>query len=53
MLVPKPRPTEHHTSLEEMQRVQRHVGSIFDFTYADVAIEDYDPHPAIRAPVAV
>ena len=29
------------------------VGSIFDFTYADVAIEEYDPHPAIRAPVAV
>lgn len=29
------------------------VGSIFDFTYADLAIEEYDPHPAIRAPVAV
>ena len=29
------------------------VRSIFDFTYADVAVEDYDPAPAIRAPVAV
>lgn len=29
------------------------VTSLFDFTFDDVVIEDYDPHPAIKAPVAV
>jgi thymidylate synthase len=29
------------------------VKSIFDFRFDDVAIVDYDPYPAIRAPVAV
>jgi len=29
------------------------VTSIFDFTYADFKLEGYDPHPAIKAPVAV
>lgn len=29
------------------------VRSIFDFDYADIVIKDYDPHPAIRAPIAV
>ncbi len=29
------------------------VRSIFDFRYEDVRIVDYDPHPAIKAPVAV
>jgi thymidylate synthase len=27
--------------------------SIFDYTYEDVEIRNYDPHPAIKAPVAV
>lgn len=29
------------------------VASIFDFTYDDIVIEDYDPHPPIKAEVAV
>jgi thymidylate synthase len=29
------------------------VTSLFDFTFEDVTIEGYDPHPLIRAPVAV
>ena len=29
------------------------VTSLFDFSYEDVVIENYDPYPAIKAPVAV
>ena len=29
------------------------VTSLYDFTFADISIEKYDPHPAIKAPVAV
>ena len=29
------------------------VRSLFDFRYEDVAISDYAPHPAIKAPIAV
>lgn len=31
----------------------RKVSDLFDFTYDDIQFEGYDPHPAIKAPVAV
>lgn len=34
-------------------RIARQVPSLYDFRYEDFVIEGYDPHPAIKAPVAV
>ena len=34
-------------------RLNLEVKSIFDFTYTDFTLENYNPHPAIKAPVAV
>jgi thymidylate synthase len=34
-------------------RLNPAVTSIFDFCYEDFSLEDYDPHPHIKAPVAV
>ena len=41
---PRPLPT---------MRIRREVESIFDFLYEDFELLNYDPHPHIRAPVAV
>jgi len=41
---PKPYPT---------MKINREVKSIFDFKYEDFTLENYDPHPGIKAPVAV
>lgn len=34
-------------------KIKRQVNSIFDFRFEDFEIVGYDPHPAIKAPVAV
>ncbi|MCP4203475.1 MAG: thymidylate synthase [bacterium] len=34
-------------------RMKRKPDSIFDFRYEDFALENYDPHPHIKAPIAV
>ena len=34
-------------------RLLRRPASLFDYQYEDIEILDYDPHPAIRAPIAV
>lgn len=34
-------------------RLNPEVVSLFDFKYEDFTLENYDPHPAIKAPVAV
>lgn len=33
--------------------INRKVNSIFDFKYEDFTIENYDPYPSIKAPIAV
>ena len=33
--------------------IRRRPPSIFDYEYEDFELQGYDPHPAIKAPVAV
>jgi thymidylate synthase len=44
--------TREERSLPQMI-INKDVKSIFDFKYEDFRLENYDPHPAIKAPVAV
>ena len=41
---PRPLPTMH---------IDREVESIFDFRFEDFRLADYDPHPHIKAPIAI
>jgi thymidylate synthase len=41
---PRPMPT---------LRLNPEVRDLFAFRYEDIAVERYDPHPALRAPIAV
>jgi thymidylate synthase len=34
-------------------KLNPNVKSVFDFVYDDFTLENYNPHPAIKAPVAV
>lgn len=41
---PRPLPT---------MRINPEINNIFDFTYQDFKLQDYNPHPSIKAPIAV
>jgi thymidylate synthase len=55
--------SNHHAQVQEQLSrearpyptlvIKRRPASIFDYSFEDFAVEGYDPHPAIKAPVAV
>ncbi len=48
----KTRLEREHRPLPSL-KLNPEVRDLFAFTFDDIAIENYDPHPAIKAPVAV
>ena len=36
-----------------LMRINPRVNNLFDFKYEDFTLDGYDPHPAIKAPIAV
>ena len=36
-----------------VMKINPDVQSIFDFQYEDFSLENYDPYPSIKAPIAV
>lgn len=36
-----------------IMKLNPHIRSIFEFSFDDFTLENYDPHPAIKAPIAV
>jgi thymidylate synthase len=36
-----------------VMKLSPEVKSVFDFDYEDFTLEGYDPHPLIKAPIAV
>ena len=48
-------PSESNSSQKSLPTLALNpaIRDVFDFSYEDIAIEGYDPAPAIKAPVAV